>query len=93
VERAVTGDAKDVVLDEPCDGDHDPPPCSDVDCWRAPDAARYPDALVRRAEVMNVHPERLMPHEGPGECSVCGCEPGDRHDLATHEANADLTGG
>ena len=53
----------------------------------------YPIEVVRRAKVMNVHPERLMPHEGAGECSVCGCEPGEQHHLATHDANADLTGG
>lgn len=42
----------------------------------------------RRARVMGVHPSRLEPHEGPGECAICGVDPGEEHHLATHDAEA-----
>lgn len=73
---------------------------ADPDSWVVlrGDAARvrrwvdggYPVELARRAESMAVHPERLLPHEGPAICTCCGCEPGEQHDLASHDAASDV---
>ena len=47
----------------------------------------------RRALVMGVHPDRLIPHDGPEICVVCGVSTGEEHVLSTHDANSDLVGG
>lgn len=50
-------------------------------------AARTEAEIEQRARVMGVHPSRLEPHEGPGECVICGAAPGEEHHLATHDAS------
>jgi hypothetical protein len=48
------------------------------------------DTRRDRGEI--VSPASLEPHDGPGECMICGCDPGERHDLLAHEVNADACG-
>lgn len=69
-----------------------PAPASDPSLWIVLRGDDYPVEVIRRARRMSVHPSRLMPHEGSEGCVVCGAEPGEQHDLATHDAESDLVG-
>lgn len=48
----------------------------------------YPADVLRRAKMLDVHPDQLLPHDGSADCAICGCSPGEEHSLLSHYAEA-----